>query len=385
MIIKMKILLFCLALIASELCVAQDIILARRMVDTLTSSHFWGRGYTKDGMHKAADFLATKFQSYGLQPINGKNFFQDFSYSVNTFPDKMEVKLNGKKLIAGKDFIVTPESAGKKSKGRLIRQDSSSYIDVSKRIILQVKDKLTWSVARETEDHTIIQADKKIVTSIPSDIKLNISNKTIKDFKASNICGIIKGTRMPDSVIVMSGHYDHLGGMGKDTYFPGANDNASGIALLLSLAKYYAVNPQPYTIAFILFAGEEAGLIGSRYFTEHPLLPLDKIRFLINLDMVGTGDEGITVVNGLQYPEEYSLLTKLNEANKYLVKVNARGKAANSDHYWFTEKGVPAFFIYTLGGIKAYHDVFDIAATLPLNKYEDLFRLIVSFNEKLME
>jgi len=66
------------------------------------------------------------------------------------------------------------------------------------------------------------------------------------------------------------------------------------------------------------------------------------------------------------------------------VKVNPRGKAANSDHYYFTEKGVPAFFIYTLGGIKAYHDVFDISKTLPLTEYKDLFKLILKFNSSLM-
>jgi len=59
--------------------------------------------------------------------------------------------------------------------------------------------------------------------------------------------------------------------------------------------------------------------------------------------------------------------------------VKPRGKAANSDHYWFTEKGVPAFFIYTMGGIKAYHDVYDVAATLPLTKYEELRKLLIAF------
>ncbi|WP_448636180.1 M28 family peptidase [Pedobacter panaciterrae] len=79
--------------------------------------------------------------------------------------------------------------------------------------------------------------------------------------------------------MVITAHYDHLGGMGNKTYFPGANDNASGISFLLSLAKYYAANPQPYTMAFICFAGEEAGLLGSKYFTEYPLLALQKSGF----------------------------------------------------------------------------------------------------------
>ncbi|MCX6210757.1 MAG: M28 family peptidase [Bacteroidetes bacterium] len=75
----------------------------------------------------------------------------------------------------------------------------------------------------------------------------------------------------------------------------------------------------------------------------------------------------------------------MNNQYHYLTTVNSRGKAANSDHYWFTEKGVPSFFIYTLGGIKAYHDIFDKADTLPLNEHEDLFKLIVEFNKKMMQ
>jgi Zn-dependent M28 family amino/carboxypeptidase len=115
------------------------------------------------------------------------------------------------------------------------------------------------------------------------------------------------------------------------------------------------------------------------------LFPLKNIRFLVNLDLQGTGDEGITVVNATEFRKEYALLNEVNDSAKLLAKINARGKAANSDHYWFSEKGVPAFFFYTLGGIKAYHDVFDKAETLPLNEYEDLLKLVKGFNERLMK
>jgi Zn-dependent M28 family amino/carboxypeptidase len=198
------------------------------------------------------------------------------------------------------------------------------------------------------------------------------------------VCGVVKGTVKPDSIIFITAHYDHLGGMGKDTYFPGANDNASGVSLLLNLAHYYAIHPQKYTIGFICFAGEEAGLRGSKYFTENPLVPLKNIRFLLNTDLAGTGEEGITVVNATEFPKEFGYMNAVNDEGKFLVKIYPRGKAAISDHYFFTEKGVPAFFFYTMGGIKAYHDVFDKAQTLPLNEQEDLFKLIVKFNEKLM-
>ncbi len=362
----------------------RDLAFARKMVDTLTSPVFWGRGYTNDGMKKAADFLSSAFTTYGLTPMKGNNFLQSFSYPANTFPGKMEVSINGKDLVPGKDFIISPESKGVKGKGNLEQSDSVQFLNRQERLIIKLEDKLTWSVAPEQADFTVIQVDKKSIAGLLTNFKVNIENDLVKNFKAANVCGIVKGTVKPDSVIFITAHYDHLGGMGKDTYFPGANDNASGISLLLNLARYYAANPQPYSIGFICFAGEEAGLIGSKYFTEHPLLPLKNIRFLINTDLAGTGDEGITVVNATEFPKEFALMNAVNDENKLLVKINSRGKAANSDHYFFTEKGVPAFFFYTMGGIKAYHDVFDKAETLPLNEHEDLFKLITGFNNKLM-
>ncbi len=364
---------------------AQDSLYARRMVDTLTSRYFWGRGYTKDGMGKAAKFIAAQFKSSGLQPLDGKDMLQPFSFNVNTFPGKMEVAVNGRALVPGKDFIVTPGSRGVKAKGDLVQKDSVTYVDEQDRIIVTLKDKLTWSVAQEVDDYTELQIDKKALKEVPKSINVNIENKLIEGFKTANICAMVKGTMKPDSVIMFTGHYDHLGGMGADTYFPGANDNASGMAMLLSLAKYYAAHPQPYTIAFMCFAGEEAGILGSKYFTEHPLIPLSRIKFLLNMDIMGTGNEGITVVNATVYPKQFELIKQVNAKGNYLAKIASRGKAANSDHYWFTEKGVPAFFIYTMGGIKAYHDVFDVSRTLPLTEYNDLFKLITGFADGLMK
>jgi len=363
---------------------SQDLAFAKRIVDTLTSPVFWGRGYTNDGMKKAADLLESEFKSYGLEPMDGKSFFQHFSYPVNTFPGELKVTVNGKELVPGKDFIVAPETKGIKAEGSLTQKDSVTFLNMEEKFIVHLDDKLTMDLAPEVATYSMINVDKKSITGIPATFKVNIENKFLKNFKTENICGIAKGTVKPDSMIFITAHYDHLGGMGKDTYYPGANDNASGVSLLLNLAHYYAKHPQPYTIAFICFAGEEAGLIGSKYFTDHPLVPLKNIRFLINTDLAGTGQEGITVVNATEFPKEFAMMNAVNDENKLLVKINPRGKAANSDHYFFTEKGVPSFFFYTLGGIKAYHDVFDKAETLPLNEHEDLFKLLIKFNDKLM-
>lgn len=362
---------------------AQDSTYTRNVVNTLTSKQFWGRGYTKGGMKKSADYLAAAYQKIGLLPM-GQSYKQTFNFPVNTFPGKMIVAVNGQKLIPGKDFIVNNESPSVKQKADLTEVDSLNY-QASPSLNILLKDKLIWSVATEVGDITTIQLNKENFTAIPKEINVDIENKFIPNFEAANVCGLVKGTKFPDSILIITAHYDHLGGMGADTYFPGANDNAAGVATLLSLAKYYAVHPQPYSIGFICFTGEEAGLLGSRFFVENPLIALSKIKFLINLDLVGTGEAGMTVVNASVYPKAFALLNAINNQNHYISKINSRGKAANSDHYFFSEKGVPAFFIYTQGGPSAYHDVFDKPETLPLTEYKDLFKLIVGFNQKLME
>ncbi|MCZ4225288.1 M28 family metallopeptidase [Pedobacter rhodius] len=379
----MKNLLMLYIVFSSSFCFAQDSTYVRKMVNTLTSKTFWGRGYTKEGMAKAADFISSEYKRLGLSPV-GENYKQTFNYPVNTFPGKMLVEINRKKLVPGKDFIVNNESPSLKKNVKLDKIDSANYTG-GQDLQLILKDKLTWSVASEVSGVTKIEINKKTFTEIPKTINVAIESKFINSFKASNICGIVKGTKYPDSILMITAHYDHLGGMGADTYFPGANDNAAGVATLLSLAQYYAANPQPCSVGFICFAGEEAGLIGSKYFVENPLVSLSKIKLLINLDLVGTGESGMTVVNASVYPKAFAVLNKINAEQKLISKINSRGKAANSDHYFFTEKGVPAFFMYTQGGITAYHDTFDKPDTLPLTAYQNLFKLIVSFNKKIME
>ena len=381
---KIKLTLLLLLLFSSKLLLAQNEVFARKIVDTLSSRHFWGRGYTKHGVHKAEKYLTAQFKSIGLKPMDGKSFLQPFSYSVNTYPGKMDVAINGEPLIPGQDFIVSPESRGIKKTMQLEEQDSTHFVDVANKVMVVKENKLTWSAEQKAKDYTIIEVNKNLFKPKPASISINIKNKLIANFKTANICGIVKGTLKPDSVIIYTAHYDHLGGMGRKTFFPGANDNASGVAQVLSLAKYYAAHPQPYTMAFILFSGEEIGLLGSKYFTEHPLVPLKSIRFLINLDLEGTGIDGITVVNSTIYPKEFNILKQINNKDGLLAKVNSRGKAANSDHYFFSKNDVPAFYIYTLGGIKAYHDIYDISATLPMNKYHDIFTLLLKFNDALM-
>jgi aminopeptidase YwaD len=387
---------------------AQVSKIAHKRIKTLTSEKFFGRGYVKGGDSIAAVYLSKQFKKVGLQPF-GENYFQPFYMDVNTFPHQMQVNVSGVNIKPGLQFIV--DAAACSATGRyslyfvsdsVLPQPEPNLAYVIKKkffatpqnksdlkswlqkipdgsgIIYIEAEKLTWTVATNQNKYWGISVLESAWPSTADSITINISAQFKHNYKTQNVIGYLPGSS--DTCLVVTAHYDHLGGMGKDVFFPGANDNASGVSMLLSLATHFAnLHERKYSMLFIAFAAEEAGLIGSKHYVENPVMPLSMIRFLINLDLLGTGDEGIMVVNATQYPSDFNLLDSINTSNAWLPAVRKRGKAANSDHYWFSEAGVPAFFIYTLGGITAYHDVKDVAKTLPLTKYDDVFKLIKTF------
>lgn len=370
----------------SNIFYCQDTTYARLVIKKLCSKELLGRGYVNNGVNKAASFIVNELKTIGVCKF-GKSYAQNYEFPVNTFPGNMSVLLYGKAIVAGKHYLIEPSAKSVKMKLQLIKTDSVTYqAKVGETVfplIVKLKKKLTYSVATELSDNTVIELLKDSFPNHLKTIDVNFENKFIQHFKNQNLIGYVKGYQHPDSFIVYTAHYDHLGAMGKETYFPGANDNASGVSVLLNLARYYKKNPSKYSIAFIFFSGEEAGLLGSKYYSEHPIFPLSKIKFLTNLDLLGTGDDGIMVVNATVFKDQFQKLNQINLDKNYVKQIKQRGKAANSDHYWFTEKGVPSFFIYTMGGIQAYHDIYDMEQTLPLTKYLEVYKLLIEFNDEL--
>lgn len=378
---------------------------ARKIVDTLSSKFMHGRGYVNNGDKIAAKYLANQFEHFKLNHF-GKNYFQEFTLNINTFPKTPKVVVDDKKLTPGRDFILSCNSGSAKGKFSLLfvhkNSEPDAVLNVHSKIAVVTYDtatvipekanayivaykKLTHSVCGTSIPESKIYIVDSLIPLTSKKIQIAIKNKLIKNYKTKNVIGYILGTLHPDSFIVFSAHYDHLGQLGTGVYFPGANDNASGCAMLLNLVQYYSQHPPNYSIAFIAFGAEEAGLLGSKYYVENPLFSLKKIKFLVNLDLLGTGDEGITVVNGTIFKHEFDELAKINEQHNYLPEIKLRGKAANSDHYWFSENGVKCFFIYTLGGITAYHNIFDKPETLPLTKFENVFKLLTDFTAYLQK
>lgn len=350
-----------------------------RWMTALSAPGMHGRGYVNGGIDSAAGYIERVLHGMGLKPQR-----LPFAMPVNTFPGQVQLSINGRKLLPGKDFLLGPESASFHGTANLEQADSNVWVDARKKVVVEIADKLTWGVSTQQAVFTRFIVGKTAWPAVLKKVDAEVDAVYDSSFTTNNILAVIPGTRQPDSMIVFTAHYDHLGMMGANTTFAGANDNASGAALLLSLAAYYAKNHFPYSVAFVFFAGEEAGLYGSKVFTDHPAFPLNKVRFLLNLDLMGNGEEGITVVNATEFPDEFRLLQQINDQHPLLGAINSRGKAQNSDHFYFTEKGVPSFFWYTLGKRKAYHDVDDVSNTVPFYEANDLQRLIIRFSEKVI-
>jgi aminopeptidase YwaD len=403
-----------------QACFSQNPDFARAVIDTLASQEFAGRGYSNDGMIKSANFIEKEFRSARLEYFHD-SYRQEFTMPMNVITKAV---LQKGKLRAGDDYVVSVMSSAFKGTRKIHTFQSVNFsindiLEEAKQCAGKfVLFEPTLTENREKRDLVyglifsgilkadgyIIGTDKQPVWDVQySHPHLDVPVITMKgdeaffnklaklhvhiethyepEFPVSNMAGYLPGTKYPDSFLVFCAHYDHLGKMG-DVVFPGANDNASGVAMMLDLMHYFseADNRLPFSVAFLALTAEEAGIIGAGHFAENPLFPLETIRFLINLDLVGTGKEGIQVVNGSVFTDAFQMLQQLNDQHNYLPQVKTRGEACNSDHCPFYRKGVPSFFIYTLDAdYPWYHVPQDNPSVLPLTAYENLFRLLVDF------
>lgn len=399
----------------------------KTFIETLCSPSFHGRGYVNHGDSIAANYIAKSFQEIGLLPFAG-SYFQEFNFPVQTFPGACELKMDGESLIPGVDFLVAPNSGpscafsdcqfGKSYRVvtcnvEKLYASTASFYPCPENVILAVrsfgmspdslkviktrmrelssfapvleitKDKFTWSVSQTANAYPFVQVqDSVFMRRKDGMINLHIETRFLKQHQARNVLGYIPARKHAKKkpYLFLTAHYDHLGRMGQTSYFPGANDNASGNGMLYSIAQKLVKQPlDKYNVVFIAFAGEEAGLLGSKFHVEHPVVPMKNIRFLLNLDIMGSGEDGITCVNSTLFKKEFDRLIQLNDDVHYLPVIKPRGPAANSDHYFFTEAGVPAFFIYTMGPNKNYHDVFDTYEALTFDKFDEIEQLLLEF------
>ncbi len=199
---------------------------------------------------------------------------------------------------------------------------------------------------------------------IPFAVAKNSNNENIL---AWNVVGILPGRSKPDEAVIFTAHYDHVGvikSVRKDSIMNGANDNASGTTAVLMLAEYFAKqNNNERTLVFCAFAGEELGLIGSRWFAG--LMAPEKITAVINIEMIGVPQFGVgsVFITG----ENYSSLPGLLKEGLKAAGIKVRREPnktkmlfQRSDNYPFALEGVPAHTIMSSDDDdKCYHSVCD--------------------------
>lgn len=202
-------------------------------------------------------------------------------------------------------------------------------------------------------------ANQRGFKAVPLQAQLSVDLKNgTKRSESRNVLAVLPGKTRPDEAIVYTAHWDHLGTHADepgDNIYNGAIDNASGVAGVLEIAEQFTVNKTAdRSVVFLFVTLEESGLLGSKYYAAHPLIPLAKTVAVINLDamtMVGPAKD-LTVI-GLGNSELDDWLAPIAATQKRVLKQESapeKGMFFRSDHFSFAKAGVPA--LYAKGGIE---------------------------------
>lgn len=398
---------------------AQDLGHYKKIVKELSSAKYQGRGYAEDGANKAGKWIAREFEKCGADQV----ICQPFKLDINTYPGKMHFSVDGKKMIPGKDFTVREFNPSYKGEFKLYHIDTENYnseklfadlaspeyegafvvcdfmfsykhrADFRK---LQSKKECsssgfiyTWeSPLKFYKAYGEKVAEKPVIwvePDFPKDaktIKVDMENEFLEGYECFNVIAKVEGKRH-DSCYVFTAHYDHLGKLGKKTFYPGAHDNASGTATVITLAAHYAQNTPEYDMYFIAFSGEDANLRGSEWYAEHPIVPLNQIRYLFNLDMIADNNSSQYCEVSDEGEKGFVLFEKINAEKGYFKALDRQPLAGNSDHYPFAQRHVPCIFLMNENGdaFKYYHTIYDTWKNSIFTNYEPTFNLIVDFIE----
>jgi hypothetical protein len=199
-----------------------------------------------------------------------------------------------------------------------------------------------------------------------------------------NVLGMLDG-KDADDYFVVGAHYDHLGWGQEGSLYRGAtpmihngaDDNASGTAGMLELAQRYSKRPAQHAMLFMAFSGEEMGLLGSAHWAEHPTVPIEKVRAMFNLDMIGRLPDSTRRLNvqGIgTSPVWKAIVEKENDVEKFNLALIEDGQGS-SDHSSFYTKGIPVLFFFT-GLHTDYHRPSDDTEKIDFTGEEQVTRYV---------
>ncbi|HZX63019.1 MAG TPA: M28 family peptidase [Bacteroidales bacterium] len=410
----------------SQFCQADSSIHSRIYKDicVLASDSLQGRKSGTTGEKKAYEYIISKFREAGLQPLgtDSGSYLQSLPFQSLDFRfDQAKLKIDDKIFGYFRDFSVTAFSGNGSINGEILDigkgislplagyDDYKNIQDCRGKIALMdldvpsgllsidsLKGKLTplyriktalskgavavivWNFKSpfyqsmfdfkhtDTLNVIVIYGSTEVLDYISNHPggKVNLSvklNRTNSIFH--NVIGFIDN--QAPYTIIFGAHYDHMGFSRRSEIRYGADDNASGTATILELARHLrSSGDKRNNYLFIAFSGEEEGLIGSSYFCAHPTIDLDKVNFMFNFDMVGRlGCEGnrITAIATATSPDWRKVFSEIPKHCFRIKKL--RGAPPFSDHYGFYLKGIPIAYL-TTGLHYDYHTPRDVAGKI---------------------
>jgi len=367
-----------------------------RFISTLAADDMEGRRTFTPGIDKAAKFIEAEFENIGIEYLDGLSSYQQKFKMYSLTSESMAVTLDGKSVEAENVLVMA-------------NAESFELTDLSNATVLNVKKddnfRESFGKARGTEGKVLVLIDPShagvfanyrnfysrggevmeldtdngivmVVTKATTVTSVEIKVKNKVEAKGlANVAGKITGKR-PNEIVLFSGHYDHLGirPASGDSIWNGANDDASGISAVITLAKYFKdMGTQPErTIMFVAFTAEEIGGYGSQYFSKQ--LNPDEIVAMFNIEMIGkpaVSGPNTAWITGFDQSDFGTLLQKAVEGTDYEFYADpypAQNLFYRSDNATLARLGVPAHTISTtpIDVDPDYHKATDEVSTLDM-------------------
>ncbi|AKQ46913.1 peptidase M28 [Rufibacter radiotolerans] len=376
-----------------------------RIINTLAADEMMGRKTFTPGIDKAANFISDEFKKAGLQPLAGDtDFKQEFKmYSLTS--DKADIEINGKRVKPEEFFYSTVhrkvEWEDKAPKPVFIgenddfRQGINKARQQKKDLLVMVHPKHQEMFSRYAEyfkqsspvtelgkGSTLIYVLSPLteVTSFDVEIK-----NEVKEMDLANVAGMIPGKRA-NEYIVFSGHYDHIGfqkAVDGDSIANGADDDASGITAVITLANHFKKQPKPErTLLFVAFTAEEIGGYGSQHFSKQ--LNPDEIVAMFNIEMIGKGSKfgpNSAYITGFDKSDFGLLLQQAVKGTPYSFHPDpypGQNLFYRSDNATLARLGVPAHTISSvqIDKDKLYHSVDDEVSSLDMAHMTNMIKAV---------
>lgn len=376
-------------------------VVFQSIIDSVTIDYKFGKDFVLRGFSGANSFtLPVAFCGYGIsRPDLGYDDYQNVSVKnkiVIVFKQNPKWKIDDKewgsaypreKALVAKQkgakgilFVSLPnEDKPQPLIGSVMHGEGEQPVDFPQlHISINAADDLLSKVGLTlSECQTKIDEKKKPFSFLTrTKAKVVTSTHYQKEARTMNVVALLEGSDpvLKNEYVVIGAHLDHVGSQA-GLLFPGANDNASGSAGVLEIAKAFVsdkVRPKR-SIIFVLFASEEQGLFGSKHFVENLKVPKEKIVAMLNLDCIGYGDS-IQVGNGKSAPNLWQIAKEIDEKNfKLMVKDTWSGGGADATP--FHEKGIPSLYFVSKYSYDHLHLPTDTVETLNPDLFEKIVKL----------